>query len=318
MSAPAVPTPTIPRRWERNLYGMLLWIAFPRTFVDTNRRELWYAFVCERRRRSNSGALGTTLFWHDTVADLLASGVRVRWSALLEPATTLRSGVAVYPYQPMESLMSANERFKEGESVRFWAGVILGTALHVALFIGFPAMSAADEVRPDRVMTVVPGVHVPLPPPPPDIAQPAVPVADPSLSADVSATIPTLDGVWENVTLPPPPVGRDVTSELPEAWTGPVQTYPRLLNRDEVEEALTRYYPAMLREAGIQGTAAVTFLIDVDGRVATRRLSESSGMEAFDDAALEVADRMRFAPAMNRDTPIAVWVSFPVRFTLRR
>jgi TonB family protein len=43
----------------------------------------------------------------------------------------------------------------------------------------------------------------------------------------------------------------------------------------------------------------------------------SSGHRALDEAALAVADVYRFEPALNRDQPRPVWVSFPVTFQVR-
>jgi TonB family protein len=43
-------------------------------------------------------------------------------------------------------------------------------------------------------------------------------------------------------------------------------------------------------------------------------VNETSGFEALDQAAANVATVMRFTPAQNRDQTVAVWVQVPIRF----
>jgi TonB family protein len=76
-------------------------------------------------------------------------------------------------------------------------------------------------------------------------------------------------------------------------------------------------YPALLRDAGVGGTVRVYFYIDEDGVVRDTRIDQSSGHPALDDAALSVASVYRFSPALNRDRPTPVWVSFPITFQVR-
>lgn len=96
----------------------------------------------------------------------------------------------------------------------------------------------------------------------------------------------------------------------------PYTVAPRILNRDEVATALQREYPPLLRDAGIGGRVIVYFFIDAEGRVQEVRVDKSSGHPALDAAALNVGRAMRFAPAMNRDKKVPVWVSFPITFTV--
>ena len=70
----------------------------------------------------------------------------------------------------------------------------------------------------------------------------------------------------------------------------------------------------MLRDSGIGGSVNVWFFIDEEGRVIQTQVNESSGYEALDEAALKVADVMRFSPALNRENRVQVWVSLPITF----
>jgi TonB family protein len=97
----------------------------------------------------------------------------------------------------------------------------------------------------------------------------------------------------------------------------PMTVRPQLQNSRDVQEALRRNYPPLLRDAGIGGTVNVWFFIDEQGVVRNTRLAETSGYDALDQAALRVAAAMRFTPARNRDQPVPVWVSLPITFEIQ-
>ena len=94
--------------------------------------------------------------------------------------------------------------------------------------------------------------------------------------------------------------------------------YPALQNANEVSAALMREYPAQLRDAGIGGSPQVWIHVDSSGVVDDARISETSGHEALDTAALRVARVMRFKPGENRGEAVAAWVRIPIRFSVVR
>ena len=61
----------------------------------------------------------------------------------------------------------------------------------------------------------------------------------------------------------------------------------------------------------------VWFFVSETGRVLDRRVSDSSGHVALDEAALEVADVFRFTPALNRNEVVQVWVQLPITFQVQ-
>jgi TonB family protein len=61
----------------------------------------------------------------------------------------------------------------------------------------------------------------------------------------------------------------------------------------------------------------VWFFIDENGRVQDTRINTSSGYDAFDQAALTVANIMEFSPAYNRDTRVPVWVALDITFEIQ-
>lgn len=108
-----------------------------------------------------------------------------------------------------------------------------------------------------------------------------------------------------------PPTSGDL-SEAP-AFT-PMDVEPVLQNAQEVASELGRAYPPLLRDAGIGGTVLVWFFIDENGRVQNTEINQSSGHEALDGIAVEIADLYEFSPALNRDERVRVWVSIPIHF----
>ncbi len=107
-----------------------------------------------------------------------------------------------------------------------------------------------------------------------------------------------------------------VTAENVEAAPTftPYTVAPELKNRDAVRRALERYYPPMLRDAGIGGTTVIWALIDEKGFVMKTQVKKSSGYPQLDDAAMKVGDMMQFSPGMNRDVTVKVWVQLPIVF----
>lgn len=190
---------------------------------------------------------------------------------------------------------------------------MLATLLHAGLFVASPTFAIDVDRQGAIAIETFDLPDLPLPPEPEEIVRPAAPVLGP-VDLDPDLTIPPDEQYRPE--LPPPPPPRDGTGGRPDRFT-PMTIRPELVNEAEVARALARFYPPLLRDAGIGGTVTVWFHLDQDGRVRQTQLNESSGYDALDRAALEVADRMRFTPAWNRDQRVAVWVSIPITFESR-
>ena len=102
-----------------------------------------------------------------------------------------------------------------------------------------------------------------------------------------------------------------------------IKTYPPTVPFFKVEVKPTPKsvpvpdYPAVVRDAGIEGTTVVEALLDLDGSVMDARVLKSSGNQSLDASAIEAALKAKFTPAMQRDKPVRVWISIPYRFTLK-
>ncbi len=74
-------------------------------------------------------------------------------------------------------------------------------------------------------------------------------------------------------------------------------------------------YPNIARTAGIEGTVILQLLVDTNGKVLEAKVLKKLHPE-LDRAALDAAYKTSFYPAKQRDKPVKVWVSYPIRFVL--
>ena len=212
---------------------------------------------------------------------------------------------------------TANDEFKRSFSAWFWGSISAATLVHFMVFAFWPSLAAPDVSMTNEEME---SIDIPdeieIPPPPEAIARPATPViTDAPIDEDITIEDITFDAnPVEN--LPPPPEEVDTDISGAPQYT-PYDVKPDYKNKAEMERALTREYPPLLRDAGIGGTTIVWFYINEVGKVQRTQVHTSSSHKALDDAALKVADIAVFTPALNRDKPVSVWISLPITFTTR-
>lgn len=245
------------------------------------------------------------------------------------------------PQQQMFSNLLASKPKKERGGP---ATVVLSTAMHIGLIaLAVYVTGRVKEVvqAQDTLTALLPVDNFepePPPPPPPPPDQPP-PQQQATEMVEVPKGFQTLaPPTIVPPTIPPPsagPVIREsdftgegvvggrsdgtvtrVTAENIEAAPvfTPYTVEPRLTNPAQVGQALQRLYPPLLRDSGIGGTVNVWFFIDEEGVVRNTQLQEGSGHAALDEAALKVADLMKFTPALNRDQKVKVWVEVPIQF----
>jgi TonB family protein len=76
-------------------------------------------------------------------------------------------------------------------------------------------------------------------------------------------------------------------------------------------------YPALLRQAGIQGTVLVRAIIDTTGRAEPASVQVvKSPHPGFDQAAMNAVLRARFRHGLFRGRVVPVWIEFPVDFRI--
>jgi TonB family protein len=89
--------------------------------------------------------------------------------------------------------------------------------------------------------------------------------------------------------------------------------------KPEVAKLQTPDYPNNCRVLGIEGTATVNLLLNLDGSVMDARIAKSSGNAGLDSAAFRAGWQCRFIPALdNNRQSVRVWVAVPFVFRLDR
>jgi protein TonB len=213
--------------------------------------------------------------------------------------------------------LTANDRFKRSAGSWLWGSVMVATVFHFGLFKFFPELTASDVsygVNEFEAIELPPEVEIP--PPPEQIARPAVPVvAATELEEDITIAPTTFEeNPVEN--LPPPPSDASRLADQP-VFT-PYTVKPEIKNRREAVRIVERYYPKLLKDAGIGGQVMVWVFIDTGGVVKNAQVQKSSGNSSLDEAALKAAREFEFTPALNRDQRVPVWVAIPITFSIKR
>jgi periplasmic protein TonB len=76
-------------------------------------------------------------------------------------------------------------------------------------------------------------------------------------------------------------------------------------------------YPDSARKANVKGSVWVKVLVDKQGSVKRALIAKGSGKKVgFEEAALAAAKQATWKPAMIDKKPVAVWVSYEIKFAL--
>lgn len=170
------------------------------------------------------------------------------------------------------------------------------------------------------------GVNVGPPPPPPPSA--AIPIPVPDSFAPKNTTILSQEELGD---LGPVSEGGGETSIWGSGGGGGAGGYGGVAVEDdnpdpgqfqpveELPQLVTMpppSYPPLARDAQLEGVVKLLVLVGKDGKVKNVKIEQS--IQMLDDAARDAAMEAIFKPATWQKKPVAVWVSLPVRFTLRQ
>lgn len=219
--------------------------------------------------------------------------------------------------------------------------VIIAGALHLIVIGSFLIISKLGQKPPEAVGVVRIKTITELAAPPsvsqtqapqvavaaPGIAPPSIgiPKAVPDEEAPEEVTIATQEELGKIADLSAQSIiggeggGDSIAIEIPmEEYLPPVDEFTPY---DEPPEPLNEVkydYPPLAKQAGIEGTVFVKALVDKKGTVRDAVIFKESGSSAgFEEVALEGAYKIKYKPAISNNQPVAVWVVYPVRFTLK-
>nr|WP_066546823.1 MULTISPECIES: energy transducer TonB [unclassified Sphingomonas] len=182
---------------------------------------------------------------------------------------------------------------------------VLGYAFITGLAYRYVKKAQADLEAFDIIEPPPPPEEVPPPPPPPDqpVTQPPPVVTPPPIVR--SNTPPEV--VIQSVTTPPanyapiPTVAPPVPA-APVAPPAPVVSKAAGPKGNPAEWVTTDDYPSRSLSAGEEGTTAVSWDINEQGRIENCRVTASSGSQALDRAACAALTRRgRYTPAKDQN-----------------
>jgi protein TonB len=200
-----------------------------------------------------------------------------------------------------------NAKFKKGYT-RYLRNSLWGAiAIHFLLFYFTPQFEFKPYVLREEYFEAIDlPEQFDIPPPPQEVAQPAIPMeaAEGEEVDDETEIAPTSFDRIEDVPPPPPP---------------PSEQAREFYAFDE-PPVLVRYvspkYPDLARQAGIEGTVLIRVLVGEDGKVINASIIQSDVTPAMEKAGLEAAKKFLFKPAKQRTVPVKAHMAVPIRFKL--
>jgi len=193
----------------------------------------------------------------------------------------------------------------------FEIGLIVALTLVIAAFKFFPEVRGPQSIQvidaDQPILVLPPPTDQPDRIPPP--ARPPVIIVAPPDEVLSDITIDT-DLVPDSDVPPPLPVigDEDRWFEIVEEPPVPIDGYAAL--RAAVK------YPEMAKRIGIEGTVVVLAYVEKDGTVSRTEVLKGIGF-GCDEAAVKAVEKTKFVPGLQRDKPVRVKISVPLRFRLR-
>jgi protein TonB len=146
-----------------------------------------------------------------------------------------------------------------------------------------------------------------IPPPPQEVEMPKVPV-NIEISDDASEDDTIEDTSFDFTDDMPPPISSGASG-------GPKVFYAFDEPPQPIYQAPVRY-PAIAREAEMEGTVVVLIFVDERGNVFNVQILSSSVPKVLEEAAIISARKWRFKPGKQRNVPVKTTISVPIQFKI--
>jgi periplasmic protein TonB len=208
--------------------------------------------------------------------------------------------------------------------------VVIATVVIVPLF----ALDVLPKPPTDGGIWVTPVVPVPPSPPAAPRVKPIVKALAPNQTAvsyeppkgiqdeiarDPAADLPSVVGsVGEGVVGLVGSVGLGPSMPAPPPTPKPSSAPLRIggnIREPRRAFGVAPVYPAIARQARVQGTVVIQAVIGADGAVRDARVQSS--LPLLDQAALDAVRQWRYEPTLLNGVPVAVIMTVSVRFTLQ-
>ncbi len=158
----------------------------------------------------------------------------------------------------------------------------------------------------------------PPPPPPPEPSQELI-IVDDDVELEEEFTIDIDADVFTEVQEFTPIVIEEEEEFEEDVIFTVVEDQPQFPGGEEARQKFLEEnlrYPQMAREAGIQGTVFVTFVVETDGSVTDVRILRGIGGGCDEEAVRVVRMMPRWEPGRQRGQPVRVQFNMPIRFRL--
>lgn len=213
--------------------------------------------------------------------------------------------------------------------------------IHVALLAVVMSMRHEPEVRPIESHEMTAELLSPAPvaapvalqsiAPPPPKPTPPVPHVKPKVQPRPTPVAKSTPAPLPEAAAPSPvaPAAADPTPPAPAAPAAPATPAAPAIGRQTMEIAapknvshvecnmLTPDYPAISRRRGEIGTASVSFVVGLTGKLENIALKKSSGYDRLDEAALDAVRASTCKPYMENGEPVRAAYTQPYNFGLK-
>jgi len=114
------------------------------------------------------------------------------------------------------------------------------------------------------------------------------------------------------------PVENIVIENVEDLLPSPDEFVP-VEQQPQIVKAVKPEYPELAKRMGLTGKVWIKVLVDKNGKVRDAIVAKASGVDAgFEEAAIKAAKQYIYTPAIANGKPVAVWVLYPVNFTLEQ
>jgi protein TonB len=191
----------------------------------------------------------------------------------------------------------------------------LVAALHIlaiyALATGLAQNFIQKKVEEFKAEVIPPKQEVvkPPPPPPPELQKPPPPFVPPP-DISIQSEAPAQNTITVSKTPPPP-------AAPPPKAVSPGITSP-VLSAGGAGKCANSYYPPTAVRLNQEGTTTVAIHIGADGSVENVDITNSSGHDALDQAAVRcITSSWRYKPAMQNGQPVAAVKQYAIVWKLQ-